>query len=209
MRFDVQKQNVVPSNFSITLQYNRTNQPPVTATRITIDSATLINQVIHIHFLVNPDLRTHDAGLNNHCAVSVKLPISGRKDDDAESTYEVFTFINQENTSQFYLELILNQLRTPNIYDNLDEHIAMFLEFKEFSNEPCRSVKQNKEKNCRPSRLNNKVEKTISKKTQAVKRFREIPTALNKTKLLQVRQQQVLLLKKPNTFNFQMFFKFV
>ena len=47
-----------------------------TATRITLDSATLIDHIFQNHFFHNPDCGILDAGLTDHCAVFVKLPFS-------------------------------------------------------------------------------------------------------------------------------------
>ena len=45
-----------------------------TATRITINSAILLDHVFHNHFFGNPDCVIVDAGLSDHCAISRKLP---------------------------------------------------------------------------------------------------------------------------------------
>ena len=76
---DVLKQNTLSSFNSIFLQKNGGTQPLETATRIKKDSATLIDQVFHIHFTDNPDCGTLDDGLSHHLTTSLKLPFSCKK----------------------------------------------------------------------------------------------------------------------------------
>ena len=59
-----------------------------TATRNSIDSATLLNHIYQNHFFHNPDSGTLDAGLIDHCVTAVKLPFFRSKHDDGETTYE-------------------------------------------------------------------------------------------------------------------------
>ena len=100
-----------------------------TATRVTIGSATLVDHVFHNHFFGNPECGILDAGLTDHCATSVNLPVSCEKYDDTETTFEVVPFIYNENSKQVYLELLSNELKMPCLYEDLEEHFDMFLEY--------------------------------------------------------------------------------
>ena len=86
MNSELLKQNNLSSNHSILLQYNRTKQLLATATRITMDSATLIDHVFHNHFLDNPDCGMFDAGLTDQCATFVKLRVFCKKDGGTGTT---------------------------------------------------------------------------------------------------------------------------
>ena len=61
-----------------------------TGTRSTKDSATLIDQVFHYHFFGNPDCGIPDAGLTDHCAFFVKLPLCCKKYVETGTIYKVF-----------------------------------------------------------------------------------------------------------------------
>ena len=58
----------------------------VTATRITIESATLIDLVIHNHFLENPNCGILEAGLTDHCITFMKRLFSCNNFADTETT---------------------------------------------------------------------------------------------------------------------------
>ena len=73
---DVLKQNTLSSFYSNFLQKNGNTQPLETATRINKDSATLIDQVIHIHFTDNPDCGILHDGFTHHFATFVRLLFS-------------------------------------------------------------------------------------------------------------------------------------
>ena len=65
----------------------------------------------------------------------------------------------------------------PSLYHDPEEQFEMFLESIQKSIELCSSVKQWKKEKRKPTWFNNKVERAISKKKQALKHFREVPTA--------------------------------
>ena len=100
MNIDLPKQNDLSSNFSNLLQYNGMTQLLTTATRITINSATLIDNVFHNAYIDNPDCGELDAGLNDHCATFVKKPVSCKKKDGTGITYKTFPFNYNENATQ-------------------------------------------------------------------------------------------------------------
>ena len=64
------------------MQPNRLTRLIETATQITIESATLIDHVIHIQFLENTDCGILETGLTDHCITFVKLPFSCKNYDD-------------------------------------------------------------------------------------------------------------------------------
>ena len=106
LNLDLLKQNNLFSKYSNLLQYNRMMQLLTTATRDTKDSATLIDQVFHNHFFTNPDCGLLDAGLTDHCATFVKLPISCKKYDSAGTTNQVLLFTYIKNASQYHWKYI-------------------------------------------------------------------------------------------------------
>ena len=71
-----------------------------TATRITLDSATLIDHVFHNLFFDNPDCALLDARLADNCATFMKLPFSCKKYDDTGTKYTVFASLSVENARQ-------------------------------------------------------------------------------------------------------------
>ena len=62
----------------------------MTATRKTICSATLIDHLFYNHFIDSRDCGMLEAGLTDHCAISVKLPLSFKICDDTGITLEIF-----------------------------------------------------------------------------------------------------------------------
>ena len=87
------KQNSFCSKDSILFRYNGMTQQLTTATRNTIESATLIDHGFHNHFSDYPDSGILDAGLPCHCATFVNLPFSFKEYDDTRTTFRVFPFI--------------------------------------------------------------------------------------------------------------------
>ena len=85
---------------------------------------------------------------------------------------------------EFYLELLSNEMGLPSLYGDLVEQFEMFLHFLEISFENCSSVQLCKKKSHKPPWFYNKVENTISKKKQAMKRVGKKPIALKETRLL-------------------------
>ena len=90
MNNELPKQTILSVKFSELLQYNGMTQLLLTATRITIDSTTLVNQVLHNLFFDNPDYGIFDAGSVENSAVFVKLFFTCKKYDDTGTTYAVF-----------------------------------------------------------------------------------------------------------------------
>ena len=77
----------------------------------------------------------------------------------------------------------------------------------QYSVELCSSVKQCKTKKRQPPWFSNKVKNAFSTKTQTLKRFREKPTALNKTIFLKISQKAILTVKAAKRNQFPFFFK--
>ena len=65
----------------------------------------------------------------------------------------------------------------PNLYIDVNEQFELFSESIQSSTELCSFMKQCKKKQCKTTRPNIKVKSAIRQKKQALKRFREIPTA--------------------------------
>ena len=112
------------------------------ATRITIDSAILIDLVLHNQFFDNLDCGLLHACLADNFAVFVKLPFSCKKYEDTGTTHKIFPFLFNENARQTFLDLPSTELRMPNLYDALDENFEMILESTEMSIKLCSYVKQ-------------------------------------------------------------------
>ena len=72
----------------------------------------------------------------------------------------------------------------PRPYDDFDRQFEMFLNSIQKIIQLCSSIKQYKKKKSKTPWFINKVQNTISRKRQALKRFREKPTASNETRLL-------------------------
>ena len=72
----------------------------------------------------------------------------------------------------------------------------MFFESKQKGIELCISVKQRKKKKHEPLWFFNKVKKAISKKRQVMGRFKETPTASEKTRFLKTGQKTVCTVKE-------------
>ena len=64
--------------------------------------------------------------------------------------HKFFLFIYKENARQAYLEVLLEELNMPNLYDDLDEHFELFLDSIKNSIELCSSVKQCNKKKPKP-----------------------------------------------------------
>ena len=99
----------------------------------------------------------------------------------------------------------------PSLYHHPEKQFEVLLESIQNGIELCSSIKQWKKKKRKLPWFNNKVERGITKKKQALKRFRKKPTASNKTRILRIElvKKHFLLLKKPNVIIFQMSFQFV
>ena len=128
-------------NYSILLQVNGVTQLLTTATRIIIDSTTLIDIAFYDHF--NPDCRILDGGSAAHRATFVKLPCSCKNYDDTGTPKKS---IFNEIATQAYLELLSNELKMPNLYDEFDERFQLLLESIQNSIELCSYLKQCKMK---------------------------------------------------------------
>ena len=112
-----------------------------------------------------------------------------------------------ESARQACLELFSNELKIPNPYDDIHEQFEMFLKSIQNSIELCSSVKQCKQKKRKPLCFNFKVKKAISKKRQALKRFKDKPTASNETRLLKIGQKTSYTVKRDKLFIFTRLFK--
>ena len=67
-----------------------------TPTRLTIDSATLIDHMSNNHSFDTPDYGILDAGLTDYCPTFAKLPFSCKKVDDAGTKNKTFPIIYNE-----------------------------------------------------------------------------------------------------------------
>ena len=92
MNKDILKQNNLSCKNLICMQYNGMTQLLSTATRITIDALTLIDQVFHHHFSDNPDCGILDAGLADYCSTFANFPFFCMKYDDTGVHMKFFLF---------------------------------------------------------------------------------------------------------------------
>ena len=58
----------------------------------------------------------------------MKLTFLCKKNDGFGTTYRLLSFICIEKARKAYLELLSNELKTPNLHDDFDEQFEMFLE---------------------------------------------------------------------------------
>ena len=144
-------------------------QLQLTATRNTIDSATIIDHIFHFQFFDNPDCCIIDAGLADQRVLFAKVPFCYKNYDDTEITSQVYL-----------LELLCNNLEMPNLYYDPAYHIGIFFQSSHDNIEQCSSVRQSKKSKCKPPWFQKKIENAISKRKQALKRFRENPISLIK-----------------------------
>ena len=112
MNLELRKQNKL-SNYTKLLQYNGLLHPLTTATRVAIDSATLVDHVFHNHLLDNPECVILDAGLTDGCVSFVKLSTYCKKYHVTGTTYNVSPLIYIENARQAFLERLSKELKMP------------------------------------------------------------------------------------------------
>ena len=103
MNIDLLKQDNLSNNYSNLLQYNGMTRLLMTSTRITKDSATLIDPVFHNHFSAILDCGILDADLTEHCATFRKLPFLCKKCDDTRTTFLLYIMKmqNKPNAKHF------------------------------------------------------------------------------------------------------------
>ena len=123
---DLPKQDNVSSIFSISLQCNGMTYLLTTALRSIIDSATLIDHVFHNQFSHNPDCGLLDAGLTDHSAFFVKVPLFCTKNDDTGTMCKNFSFLYKENAWQVYVELLSSKLEKPSLHHDPESKLKSF-----------------------------------------------------------------------------------
>ena len=177
--FDLLKQSKLWINYSSLMQCNGKTQLLARAGRNTTDSAIKGDHTFHTHFFVNPYCGIFDAGLTRHWVTFVKLPFSYKKHDVADATYEVFPFNYNGNARETCLELFSNRVKVPTSLKILNCSKSFRNPNKIVLN--CKTVRK---KIFKPLWFRKNVQKAIRKRRQALKCFREIPTAVKKTRFL-------------------------